>query len=92
MSLLMRSEYLRFVQAPTEPRRKTQVWMVLSARTNDPLGLILWRGAWRQYVFEPEPMSVWSTGCLADVRTFIESLMAARRSRQEAVPVSVSGV
>jgi hypothetical protein len=74
------SEYLRFVQAPTPAGRKTQVWMVLSARTNDPLGLILWRGGWRQYVFEPEPMTVWSVGCMTDVQTFIGGLMAARRN------------
>ena len=78
-TMLVKSKYLRFVQAPTSPGRKTQVWMVLSARSGDPLGLILWRSTWRQYVLEPEPMTVWSSGCLEDVCSFIRGLMAARR-------------
>lgn len=77
--LMMNSEYLIFEQAPTPESRKTQVWLVLARRTNSPLGLILWRGGWRQYVFEPEPNTVWSSGCMADVQAFIGRLMAARR-------------
>lgn len=76
----MTSKYLRFRQIDPGDRRKTQVWIVTAARTDSPLGVVLWRSGWRQYVIEPEPMTVWSAGCLADVQAFIEGLMAARRA------------
>lgn len=69
--------YLRFVPIPN-PGRRTEIWDVHSVR-GFRLGTILWRGGWRQYVFEPDADTVWSDGCMVEVQTKIRSLMEARR-------------
>lgn len=75
----MAKTYLRFeLFVPIPNRRKTQIWQVISLSSGDVLGLILWRGAWRQYIFEPNRDTVWSDGCMAEVQTKIRELMAAR--------------
>ena len=35
------------------------------------IGFIEWHPRWLRWVLAPEPDTVWSDGCLADVQTFI---------------------
>lgn len=71
--------YLRFQEFPPAPGRKTVRVLVVSRSSNYSLGVILWRGGWRQYVFEPEPSTVWSDGCMVEVQAKIRELMTARK-------------
>ena len=73
-----RTRYLWFREIP-KPARKTRYVEVVSLSQSLLLGTILWYGTWRQYVFEPEPETVWNVDCLKDVRTVIEELKAERR-------------
>lgn len=74
------SEYLKFERDPGEEQgRTTQVWLVISRRHDVVLGRIAWYGRWRQYVFYPEPDTVWNPACLEDVNRVIKRLMAERR-------------
>lgn len=49
-------------------------WFVRSKRTRGALGHIVWYPAWRQWVFEAAPNTVWSHDCLADVSEFMRSM------------------
>lgn len=73
--------YLRFLQIEVPLTRKTQEWLVISLSSGDTLGVILWRGGWRQYVFEPDADTVWSDGCMTEVQTKIRELMEERKTR-----------
>ena len=61
-------------------------WFIHSKRTRGTLGHIVWYPAWRQWVFEAAPNTIWSQDCLADVRAFMVSLNAEKpqsASKQE---------
>jgi hypothetical protein len=76
---VVESEYLVFTEIP-HGGHTTKVWNVLSKRHGDLLGRIKWFGAWRQYVFQPMPATLFNRGCLADVGTFIAEQMAERNA------------
>lgn len=73
----MESEYLVFTEVADTG--KTKVWDVMSRSGGYRLAQIRWHGAWRQYVLRPEAQTIWNTGCLTDVQTFIRQQMAARK-------------
>jgi len=70
--------YIAFVDVTTMAA-KTQKWAVMSKSSQNQLGMVEWYGAWRQYVFMPSPSSLWSSGCLEDVRAFLVKVNAERR-------------
>lgn len=72
-------EYLVLEDA-SDDKKKTKTIDVLSRRHGDLLGRIKWYSSWRQYTFVPEPGTVYSAGCLADVQTAITALMDDRKS------------
>lgn len=74
----METEYLSFAERP-EQGRKTMTWMVVSRSSGSVLGRIRWYGAWRQFCFYPEGNTIWNTGCLADVQSFIRVQMELRK-------------
>lgn len=45
------------------------------------LGRIKWSGAWRQYVFCPEPDTQWSAGCQQGITDFMKLLTKAHRRK-----------
>ena len=75
----MSSQYLDFVLV--NDTGKTRVYSVDSRSQGSRLAVIRWYGAWRQYVIEPEPKTIWNATCLQDVIAFIARLMEARRYR-----------
>ena len=81
----MVSKYLRFVLIGDTG--KTQVYNVLSVTQGSILGRLLWYGPWRQYVFEPQPDTVWNKDCLREVAEYLDNLMAARRQGAKQPPL-----
>ena len=73
--------YIRFVQRPNNPERKTEIWDCQNVRHGHELGVIRWDGGWRQYIFAPAiySMPIFSAGCLADIQDFIGQLIAKRK-------------
>lgn len=53
---------------------KTDVYQVNVKSTGTPLGEIRYHSAWRQYVFMPFSTSIYSSGCMANLITFIKSI------------------
>lgn len=71
-------KYVDFELAESKP--KTVVYRVVSTKSaRETLGRIYWYWPWRQYVFQPEPETIWSRGCWKQVFDFIEELMEARK-------------
>ena len=60
------TKYLHFDELPNDGR-KTRVFHVFSVRQGTLLGLIFWLGRWRQYVFEPDPGTVFNNECLTSL-------------------------
>lgn len=58
--------------------RKTDVWQVLG-ESGAVLGWVKWWGPWRQYTFQPEPRTVFHSGCLSDLAAFLTRENAAHR-------------
>jgi hypothetical protein len=77
-------EYLTAELAPAQPESgKTKRWILRNRRSGFPLGVIEWRGMWRQYVFAAniEEETVHSAGCLRDIAAFIERANKEQRAR-----------
>jgi hypothetical protein len=79
----MRADYQYFEvrELPLRSGRKLPQYELVNKRSGERIGLVEWYGAWRQFVFCPEECTVWSVGCLMDVR---EVLGAAAKAREEA--------
>lgn len=70
-------EYIEFFPSVRSPK-ETMVWYCHSRRHKTRLGTVLWYGSWRQYCFVPYANTVFSAGCLADIRDFIGQVMEDR--------------
>ena len=70
-------EYITVEPMPLQPGRKTTTHNIYSSR-GDLIGWIEWYGAWRQYCLCPGSGTVWSDGCLVDVRDYMARLKAER--------------
>jgi len=62
-----------------ERKPKTAVYNIVSVHHANIIGQVRWYGPWRQYVFEPEPLTVWNHICLQEIRDFLQKLMDARK-------------
>jgi len=61
-----------------EDKPKTSVWLILTQKLFDKLGVVKWHAPWRQYAFHIGPL-VFSRGCLRDLADFIDNLMTERK-------------
>lgn len=74
--------YLTFKVIEQKP--KTVIISVNARSDGYRLGTIRWFPSWRQYVFIPAIGTVWSSGCIEEVKTKIDTLMQDRaRLRKE---------
>lgn len=63
--------YLDFTLLTRADGRKTDVWSVASKR-GDSLGVVVFRPAWRKFVFAPENETVYDAVCLREIADFCE--------------------
>lgn len=73
------TSFIRFEPLPTPAGLTTHRVAIVSARYGDYLGTIAWYGRWRQYCLEPAFDTIWSDGCLADVKAKVSELNQAQR-------------
>jgi hypothetical protein len=71
--------YLRFSEHE-KPGRKTPIVDVFYTVDNSTYGRIEWYGPWRQYVFFPEPNTIWTVECAETIIEYIQTLQARRTS------------
>lgn len=74
------TKYLEFKLSEIKP--KTLVYKVLSKSSDFLLGIIKWYSRWRQYCFFPTEETIFNTGCLLDISTFIEELNRRHKKRR----------
>lgn len=64
--------------------RKTNIYAV---RRNDKTGLAIYLGIikfnprWRQYIFEPDNKTIWSSVCMKGITTFIDEINLKWRNK-----------
>jgi hypothetical protein len=89
------TKYLHFDELPNEGKR-TRRFHVFSVRQGMVLGRIAWFGRWRQYVFEPNPGTVFNNECLTSLADRLGYLNTMHRpstvEHPEAKPVGEGGV
>ena len=49
-------------------------WECRNNKTNKVLGIVYTHKRWKQYVYAPKTITVYSAGCLADIQHFMEQL------------------
>ena len=54
--------------------RKTDIFYIVSKKSDGQLGMILWYGPWRAYVLCPDEDTVWNIECLKNINEFLEKL------------------
>lgn len=74
ISQTRRYQYVEIRHVSDSPSGKTNIWKVLNRRGRYPLGLIVYRPGWRQYVFEPDDATEYSGGCLDDISAFMKEI------------------
>ena len=74
-------EHIHFVAL--DHNTKTEKWECVNSRSGSHLGLVQWYAPWRRYCYLPSGDCVYGSGCLNDIVTFIDGLMAARIDGRE---------
>lgn len=74
----MRSKWIKFeVQ---QYGKLTNIWVV-STLKDLPLGNVKWYAPWRKYCFFPVAGTVYAPSYLADIASFIDDEMKARKAK-----------
>jgi hypothetical protein len=60
---------------------KTEIYGVRNIKSQAILGYVKWYSSWRQYCFLPEPNTIFSVGCMEDIRDFTRDLNIKHRSK-----------
>ncbi len=81
---MMESKYLDFAEKYI-PGGITKQVLVKSKKHGFVLGLIKWYGGWRQYVFFPEPGTIFNPACMDDISKFIRGLMDQRKNGHDSM-------
>ena len=68
-------EHLTFEKLPLEKDRKMHKYNVRNHVLGHDVGIIHWRGGWRQYVFQANPKTDMAKSCNMEVNDFIDKLM-----------------
>jgi len=81
------ASHLDFIKLPLEKGRKLCKIEVWNRKFDSKIGIIHWRGGWRQYVFQADPEIDMSRSCQKEIISFINGLMEGWRNshtKQEA--------
>jgi hypothetical protein len=68
--------HLRFEKQPLKPGCKLNEYAVINDQFQEQIGIIHFRGGWRQYVFQAQPGIDMSRSCHREIDAFIDKLMA----------------
>jgi len=77
-------EHLAFEKLPLEKGKKMHKYKIFNFILGQEVGIIHWRGGWRQYVSQTYPNVDMSRSCNIEVNNFIDKLMKKwRKSRSK---------
>lgn len=75
------TDHLRFDKLPLEKGAKLHKYKVINTTFSQEIGIIRWRGGWRQYVFRAKPETDMSRSCHKKIDEFIDDLMQEWRKK-----------
>ena len=67
--------HLEFKKLPLEKGKKMPIYEMINTTFWKKIGIIHWRGGWRQYVSQTKPKIDMSKSCNIEVNNFIDELM-----------------
>lgn len=67
-------QYIYFKKMADDPKKTTSIWSCHNTKSGARLGTVNYHTPWRCYVYQPAGPSIYSTGCLADIKDFIDNL------------------
>lgn len=70
-------KYIEFV-------REEKRWLCINVRMQDTIGVVEWYPTWRQYIYAPEGATVYSAGCLDNIKDFLDQLNGKRKLKSKA--------
>ena len=82
MRIFAEYKFFRVEEFAHLPGRKTRTYEISSRSAGGILGQIEWYGPWRQFVFSPMGNTVWSDGCLDDLRDCLKKILAAYKKEK----------
>jgi hypothetical protein len=77
----IRSRYLRFAIETAPGARFLELRVLILTRSGGELGYIGYYSSWREFVLFPRESTVWSNGCLGEVKVAIELVNEARKEK-----------
>lgn len=73
-------EHLEFFKIHKEKGKKMRKYIVFNRTLNEDIGIIHFRGGWRQYVFQAYPKVDMTQSCHKEIDDFIDNLMFTWRN------------
>jgi len=77
--MVKKAEYIMFQEEDSIV--KTRNVSVRTVRSNVVLGYINWYAPWRQYVFRPQPDTVFNSECLNRIQGYVSEMNIAHREK-----------
>ena len=74
----MRTEFEYIFFEELSSTGKMRRWRCRNKRSKNNLGLVEWARGWRQYTWRPEPFTEYSSGCMGDIKAFLDAANAER--------------
>ena len=74
--------HLVFEKLPLDKNTKLHKYEVTNTHFQEVIGIIHWRGGWRQYVFQAQPKVDMSRSCQKEIIKFIDELMDDWKKRK----------
>ncbi len=78
MKETVRYKYFQIEPQEKKPGRKTREYLIINHSQGAEIGSIKWYGSWRQYCVFFEEGTIWSSGCMDDVKDFMKRLKEER--------------
>lgn len=75
--------HLEFEELPLEKGRKLHKYKIHNIKFGEVIGIIHWRGGWRQYVSQMEPEIDINVSCHKAIMEFINKLMKEWKDKKD---------
>jgi len=82
MGCIGTSNHLEFRKLPLKKGQKLHQYTVNNHSLYQEIGIIHWRGGWRQYVFQAYPKMDMSRSCHKQIDGFIDKLMEKWKKKE----------
>lgn len=82
-STYLGASHLDFIKLGLEKGSKLHKYKIINTTLNQEIGVIHWRGGWRQYVFQAFQNIDMSRSCQKEIINFIDKLMDEWRNNHQ---------